>query len=260
MPHLDRDGVSIYYEVKGSGPAVLLSHGFGATSKMWSDQLEALSGSHKIIAWDMRGHGESDSPDDPSLYSEAHTVEDMAAILDACEVDSGVIGGLSLGGYMSLAFNVQYPDRVEALMLFDTGPGYKNAEAREDWNKRADEWAQGFENDGLDTISRIGNNEMRVSQHRSAQGLAHAARGMLTQVDSRIIESLPGISVPTLVLVGADDRLFIGATDYMAKKIPGSEKVVIDGAGHSANLDQPASFNDAVAAFLKTLPPSSWRA
>ncbi|MCL6644115.1 MAG: alpha/beta fold hydrolase, partial [Dehalococcoidia bacterium] len=92
------------------------------------------------------------------------------------------------------------------------------------------------------------------AQHRSAKGLALAARGMLAQFDSRVIESLETIRVPTLVLVGEKDEPFLGATDYMAAKIPGAQKVVIPGAGHAANIENPAAFNAAVEAFLTALP------
>ena len=251
MPTINRDGVNIYYEDHGTGPAVLLSHGYSATTRMWAGQVEALKNRYRVITWDMRGHGQSDSPDDPKAYSEAATVDDIAGILNHLGVDKAVIGGLSLGGYMSLAFNLAHPSMVRALMLFDTGPGYKNPVGREGWNVTAMKRAETFEAKGLDALG--GSAEVRVSQHRSAQGLAHAARGMLAQFDSRIIESLEHIAVPTLVLVGEKDQPFLGATDYMANKIPGCTKVMIPEAGHAANLDQPAAFNAAVEAFLASL-------
>jgi pimeloyl-ACP methyl ester carboxylesterase len=251
MAHLNRAGVNIYYEVHGKGPAVLLSHGYSATSAMWTPQIDALAAAHTLILWDMRGHGASDSPDDPSLYSEAHTVADMAALLDHVDADSAVIGGLSLGGYMSLAFYVAHAKRVDALMLFDTGPGYRSDTGRAGWNKIADQRAAELEKKGLAALSASG--EVAVSRHRSAQGLAHAARGMLAQVDGRVMETLPHIDVPTLVLVGALDQPFLGATDYMAGKIPGAQKVVLDGAGHASNIDKPRAFNAAVTAFLSQL-------
>src|SRR5678816_4413685 len=99
------DGVNLYYEVHGEGPVVLLTHGYSATSQMWTGQVAPLSKDHKLVTWDMRGHGQSDSPDDPALYSEPATVADMAALLDAVGADKAIVGGLSLGGYMSLAFN-----------------------------------------------------------------------------------------------------------------------------------------------------------
>ena len=199
MAYLERDRVKISYSDEGSGPAILLSHGYSATATMWRGQVAALKDRFRIITWDMRGHGQTDSPDDPTLYSEQATVEDMAAILRACGLTKAVIAGLSLGGYMSLAFNVAHPEMVRALMLFDTGPGYRNPTARDGWNATSEARAKAFETRGLDALG--GSAEVRVSTHRSAKGLALAARGMLAQSDSRIIESLEHVAVPTLVLV-----------------------------------------------------------
>src|SRR6185436_15170848 len=95
-----------------------------------------------------------------------------------------------------------------------------------------------------------------LGRHRSAQGLAHAARGMLTQPDARLMDLLPGIRVPTLVVVGDRDTPFIAACEYMAKKIPGARLEVIADAGHSSNLDQPAAFNRVLLDFLDNLPPA----
>jgi pimeloyl-ACP methyl ester carboxylesterase len=248
MPYVIRDGVKVYYESHGSGPAVLLSHGYSATSQMWAGQVESLKDRYQVIAWDMRGHGQTDSPADQTQYSEATSVEDMAAILRELGISRAVIGGLSLGGYMSLAFNLKYPEMTRALLLFDTGPGYNNPKAREGWNETAYKRAEIFESKGLDALGASA--EVQVSTHRSAEGLAKAARGMLAQFDNRVMQSLEHISVPVLVLVGADDQPFLGATDYMANKIPGAKKVVIAGAGHAANLHQPAAFNAAVEEFL----------
>jgi pimeloyl-ACP methyl ester carboxylesterase len=251
MAYLDRDGVRIYYEVHGTGPAILLSHGYSATSAMWAGQVGPLRETHSLILWDMRGHGNSDSPANPAEYSEALTTADMAALLDAIGAPTAVIGGLSLGGYMSLSFNVAYPQRVDALMLFDTGPGYRSDNGRAGWNKIAAQRAKELETKGLAALGASG--EVAVSRHRSAQGLAHAARGMLAQTDGRVMASLPDIRVPTLVLVGSLDEPFLAATDYMAGKIPGATRVVIDGAGHASNIDKPREFNAAVLDFLAKL-------
>ena len=249
MPFVERDGVQVFYEAAGAGSAVLLSHGYGATSQMWKGQVDALKDEYRVITWDMRGHGQTDSPDDPAVYSEAATVDDMAAILREEGVTQAVIGGLSLGGYMSLAFYLKHPEMVRALMLFDTGPGYRNPQARQAWNETAETRAKAFEERGLAAAG--GGAEVRVSQHRSAAGLAKAARGMLAQFDARVIESLADIKVPTLILVGAKDQPFLAATDYMTTRIPNATKVVIEDAGHAANIHQPAAFNQAVTDFLK---------
>jgi pimeloyl-ACP methyl ester carboxylesterase len=255
--NLNRDGINLHYEIHGSGPAILLSHGYSATLEMWRGQIAPLSRRHQLILWDMRGHGQTDSPDDPSLYSEDATVADMAAVLNNAKAgaERAIVGGLSLGGYMSLAFHLSYPERVRALLLFDTGPGFKNDEARAAWNKRAAETANTFETEGLDSLRSQGremSREMAMSTHRSASGLARAALGMLAQRDARVIKSLPDIKVPTLIIVGADDTPFLAPSDYMAAKIPNARKVVIPHAGHASNLDQPEIFNQAVLEFLES--------
>jgi pimeloyl-ACP methyl ester carboxylesterase len=251
MAILQRDGVSIYYEEHGDidAPVVLLTHGFSATSRMWRGQVEPLAQTHRLVIWDMRGHGRSDCPDDPALYSEAHTVADMAALLDRIGAKRAIVGGLSLGGYMSLAFHLAYPDRVRALLIIDCGPGFKNDDARAQWNTNAERRAKDFEATGLDTL-RGRSREVDASAHRSAEGLVRAARGMLTQRDARVISSLPEIKVPSIIIVGSNDKAFLNAAGYMAAKISGAEKVVIADAGHAANIDQPAAFNHALIGFL----------
>src|SRR5258707_677251 len=169
MPNLNRDGSEIYYEVHGSGTPLLLTHGYSSTSAMWQGQIEALSKGHKLVVWDMRGHGQSDYPDDPAAYSEALTVADMAALLDEVGAHSAIVGGLSLGGYMSLAFYRAHPERVRALLIIDTGPGFKKDDAREAWNKRAQDTGDRFEREGLAVLKSLSRERSSVT-HRDASG------------------------------------------------------------------------------------------
>lgn len=252
MAKLDRDGVKIHYEVHGSGPTILLSHGYSSTARMWDGQIAALKDRYQVVVWDMRGHGESDYPADQSLYSETLTVGDMKALLDQVGADKAIIAGLSLGGYMSLAFTASHPERVRALMLFDTGPGFKRDEARAKWNETAQQRAANLEAKGLAALNS--SDEVKLTRHRDASGLARAARGMLAQDNDRVIQSLDKVAVPALVLVGANDTNFLAATDYMAAKIKQAIKVVVADAGHASNLHQPVLFNRAVEAFLARLP------
>ncbi|MCP3474346.1 alpha/beta hydrolase [Bradyrhizobium sp. CCGUVB1N3] len=258
MPQIDRDGVAIHYEVHGSGPPLLLTHGYSSTSVMWHGQIDALARHASLVLWDMRGHGRSDYPDDPAAYSEALTVGDMAAILDAIGAPRAIIGGLSLGGYMSLAFYRAHPQRVRALLIIDTGPGFRKDDAREAWNARARATADKLDREGLDVLQSA-TRERATASHRNARGLALAARGMLTQRDATVIELLPDIKVPSLIVAGADDTPFLAASDYMAAKIPGAHKVVIPAAGHAVNIDQPQAFVDAVVPFLTNLPHEAGR-
>ena len=255
MPKLNRNGVDLYYEAHGDGPALLLTHGYSSSSHMWEGQVAPFSKQYRLITWDMRGHGQTESPSDPDRYSTEATVADMRALLASLGVSRAVIGGLSLGGYMSLAFYLAHPEMVEALIVCDSGPGYRNAEARGAWNQRANERAGSLEARGLEALGGR-SREVRdaLGQHKSAQGLAHAARGMLAQQDARVIDGLASIRVPTLVIVGDQDTPFLAPCEYMAKKIPGARLEVIAGAGHASNLDQPEAFDRALLRFLDSLP------
>jgi pimeloyl-ACP methyl ester carboxylesterase len=254
MKQLQRpDGVTLAFEVhnpQAPGVPLLLTHGFGATSGMWDPNVDALSVDRPVIVWDQRGHGSTDAPDDMNLYSEQIGIADMAAILDAAGADRAVIGGMSLGGYLSLAFHLVHPQRVAALVLVDTGPGYRNDEARDKWNAWVERRAQELEGGRTRADSSA---ELAQAVHLHPEGLPRAARGVMAQKDARVITSLDSIAVPTLVIVGADDTDFLAGADYMNRHIANSRKVVIENAGHAANMDQPETFNDALREFLEPL-------
>ena len=254
MNRLQRpDGVTLAYQVHNAdapGLPLLLTHGFGATAGMWNPNIDALSVDRPVIVWDQRGHGSSDAPDDMELYTEQISVADMAAILDAAGAERAVLGGMSLGGYLSLAFHLVHPQRVAALVLVDSGPGYRNDEARDKWNawveRRAGELERG---QGRADVSA----EVAQALHLHPEGLPRAARGVMAQKDARVITSIDSITVPTLVVVGAQDTDFLAPADYMHRKISNSRKLVIDNAGHAANMDQPETFNAAVRELLEQL-------
>lgn len=245
------NGVEIAYTDGGAGPAVLLTHGYAASGDMWRPQRPALEPRYRLVTWDIRGHGTTESPADPGLYSHAHAVGDMRALLDHLGIERAVIGGLSLGGYLSLQFRLEYPEMVRALVLCCTGPGYRSEEPRAGWNRMAERAAERLEEGGLDALR--GGPEVQQAEHRSAEGLALAARGILAQNDAAVIDSLPKVDVPTLVIAGSDDERYLGPSEYMAKKIPGARYAVIEGAGHAANMDRPDAFDEVLLDFLDGL-------
>jgi pimeloyl-ACP methyl ester carboxylesterase len=254
MAAVDREGVAIHYEVHGDGDRtpLLLSHGFGSSSAMWGPNLEALSRGRRVATWDLRGHGSSDAPDDPAAYSHDAAVADMAAVLDAAGMSRAVLVGMSLGGYLSQRFRLAHPDRVAGLVLVDTGPGYRRDDQRAGWNDYCERVAADLEARGLE--AQRDSSEVALARHRhGAHGLAHAARGIMAQDDAAVIEALEAIDVPALVVVGSEDEQFLRAAQYMAKRIPGARHVVVDGAGHAANVDNPAGFDRAVTEFLEGL-------
>lgn len=237
MSTLDRDGLRIHYEVVGRGPALLLTHGFTGSSADFEKCRDALARENTVITWDLRGHGKSDSPADPSAYSVPLSVADMAALLDAAGAQLAVLAGHSLGGFLSLEFQLAHTARVAGLILIDTGPGFRKDEPRAGWNKRAEGFARDFEARGGER----------------ALGLARAARGILAQHDARVLESLPAIGMPTLVVVGENDTPFLAGSRYMAEKIPGAKLEVIANAAHSPAAEQPEVFSRVTSEFLRAI-------
>jgi pimeloyl-ACP methyl ester carboxylesterase len=238
-------------ETTSSAWPLLLSHGYGATSDMFAPNVPALAAHRKVVTWDLRGHGTSQSPADPECYSADNAIADMAALLDELGLERAVLGGHSLGGFLSLDFTLAFPHRVAALVLIDTGPGYRNDEARDAWNRRALATADRLAERGADALGT--STELHAGAHRDVSGLILAARHTLTQRDAHVLAGLPSIGVPTLVVVGADDTHFLAAADYMTAKIPAARKVVIPDAGHAPNIDQPEKFNAELLAFLSEI-------
>ena len=252
MAKLDRGDVTLNYEVEGTGPTLLLSNGFSGTTKTFAGQAEALAKSYQVVRWDMRGHGQSDAPDDLSIYSRDGTIDDMVALLSAVGAKSAHIGGHSLGGYLSIELYRRRPDLFLSLLLFNTGPGFKKVEAREGWNAQCLKDALKFEKRHAEQLA-LPETERKIGSHQSLLGVARAARGILPQHDDLVIKSLPDIDVPTLIVVGDKDHAFKNAAEYMDIKIPNSDLVIIEDAGHNASLDQPEAVTQAISGFLSKL-------
>jgi pimeloyl-ACP methyl ester carboxylesterase len=252
MPTVELNGISINYEEHGAhyGTPILLTHAYAASLQMWQPQFEGLK-DYRIIAWDMRGHGGTDSPSAQEDYTEKLTVEDMASLLKHLGIPKAVIGGLSLGGYISLEFQLAHPEMTAALILCNTGPGYRKDDARDGWNDFSTGYAKRFDEKGLDGLGRGIEIDATRQYQRSAQGLAFAGRGILTQRDAKVIDHIDQIDVPVLVVWGADDQRYKSGCEYIAAKAPKAQLVTIEGAAHAVNLYQPEKFNEAVLAFLK---------
>ena len=241
----------IHSEVTGAGPAVLLTHGFAASSHMFAKTVPAIATDHTAIVWDMPGHGRSDAPDDPSAYSVRGFLDAMLGLIDAAGADRAVFLGHSLGGYLSLALALAHPDRVAGIVLVDTGPGYRNDAARDAWNEMAADYAANLQRRGLDGVPAGA--ELSKGVHTSAVGLAITAHNVLTQHDAHVIDGLPTITAPTLVVVGELDEPFVKGSHYMASKIPDATLAVIDGAGHAPPVSHPDELNRVLRTFLEGL-------
>lgn len=260
MPAITVNGVRLYYESTGGGYPVVFLHGFAGTTNMWKPQVAPLSQRYRFIVYDARGHGQSESPPSADQYSADIIVEDLYELLRALKVERAVVGGLSMGGYESLRFYLRHPEVVTALLLMDTGPGYRNPARMAEWNKQQEERAQLLEKQGIrsfaddpGTRSLDSYTPRELMLRQNAAGLAHMARRAVSMHDSFVIERLGEVRVPTLVLVGDRDAPFLQAADYMATAIPGAHKAIIPNAGHASNIDNPEAFNREVLGFLAGL-------
>ncbi len=117
MPQIQIDDINLTYDDNGSGPAVVLLHGYPFNRSLWNEQVEVLKQSYRVITPDLRGFGETDASETASMNQMA---DDVAKLMDALQIPSAIIGGLSMGGYVVLSFQKKYPQLVKGLVLADT--------------------------------------------------------------------------------------------------------------------------------------------
>jgi pimeloyl-ACP methyl ester carboxylesterase len=258
------DGTTTFDDA-GAGPPVVLLHAFPLSRAMWRPQVEALRDAYRVIAPDLRGFGGSAGfVGTPSVEQMA---DDVAALLTDLQVRAPVVlGGLSMGGYVALAFARRHPDRLRALILADTRAEADDAEGRANREKTIafarDNPARAVIDQMLprlvspETAARRPEVLEEVRTIASAQagaGIVAALQALRDRPDAS--PSLGAITVPTLVLVGADDALTPPArAEALAAAIRGARLVTIPGAGHLSNLEQPEHFNAALRSFLQALP------
>ncbi len=258
-------GIEMNYAEAGRGTPVVLLHGFPFNRSMWSEQVEALSTKFRVITPDLRGHGETTVTDDPATMEEM--AEDVAALLDELQIERIALGGLSMGGYVALAFCRLFPRRVRALVLADTRAGADTEEAR----RNREESATRALKEGMNALAETmlpkslapatlaGNPKVvervrRMMTETKPKGAAAALRGMAARRDQTSF--LPEILAPTLIIVGSEDTLTPPKeSELMRREIRGSRLVTIEGAGHVSNLERPEEFSRALTDFLNSLEP-----
>jgi pimeloyl-ACP methyl ester carboxylesterase len=264
------DGVGLHAERHGEGPPLLLSPGYCQTHENFRPQARSFArAGYSVALWDYRGHGRSDAPLDPARYSMAQVVSDLGRVLEwAAPGRRAILGGLSFGGLASLHFALAHPGRVRALLLFASGPGFKNPDAQARWEAQvgriADRLeANGFEGyvDGRAAPTAIGlRPELPAAQAAGRAILAQDPRAValfgrrVAGPVPTVIDSLATLRVPTLVLVGERDADYLRAAEVMAARIPGAKHVTLPRAGHVANLEETEAFDRAVLDFLRGLP------
>lgn len=262
------DGTSLYFEVHGDvGPAVIFSCAFTTTHVNWRPQTEALvAAGARAVLWDFRAHGESGVPAARSGYDMAHVVDDLGRLAETVSPDAPVVlAGLSFGGLVSLHYAAAHLDRVRALVLAGSGPGFKKPEAAERWRQQSERTATYLEERGLEAFvsgkaasTCIGRRpELPAARAAAAAIVAQDAHGLaefgrhVAGLAPSVIDELPAIHRPALVVVGEEDAAYLQAAEVMASKLPDARHCVLAGAGHILNIEESAGFNALVIGFLR---------
>jgi len=259
MRTADVNGQSIaFWDSGGSGPPILLSHGFLMDHEMFASQVEALAGEFRVVTWDERGHGAT-AWRGPFTYWDS--ARDALALLDHLGIDRAVLGGMSQGGFLSLRATLLAPDRVRALVLIDTQAGLEDPAALPLYDAMHDEW--------------VANGPANVQELVAAQILGDAdpapwyakwgalPRENLHEPYRCLVERddltgrLGEIVCPAIVFHGsADLSIPMSRAEELVAGLAGAGSVVVvEGAGHAANLSHPDQVNAPLLEFLRALPP-----
>lgn len=262
MTDYSTSGGPVAYRDYGEGledPVVLL-HAFPLNGRMWGPQVEALSGSRRVIAPDYPGFGRS--PKTPAQPDVCYYAEGVRGLLDRLGLERVVLGGISMGGYVAFECLRRFPKRISALILANTRPDPDSEETRESRNEAARRVARegvevliDLQMSRLLTRNTLEKNEEVVDLVRSMilestpDGVVAALGTLRDRPDSTPL--LPEIKVPTLVIGGTEDGISSPEVmGTMADKIPDSRHIVLEGAGHLSNLEAREEFNAALKEFL----------
>jgi len=262
MPICNINGATISYSDQGQGLPLVLLHGFPLDSRMWEGQVADLSSRYRVIAPDLRGFGKS-APG--SAFTMQSLADDVRALLVELNALPCALAGLSMGGYVALNYVHRYARDLRGLILIDTRAEGDTTQGKEGRQKMIDlvrakgskAVADQMEAKMLspDTLAKRPQQARalrRMMESCSPQTIEHALAAMRDRPD--MTGELPSIAAPTLIIVGdADSITPPGVAQEMQKRIPRSQLVTIQGAGHMSPLEQPAQVNRAVRNFLQGL-------
>lgn len=258
MPSAKINGQSIYYEDSGgSGPPVVLAHGFFMDQRMFDPQVAALAPAFRVIRWDARGFGRTEADGQPFTYWDS--AADIIGLLDHLGIARAVVGGMSQGGFATLRAALKAPDRIKAMVLISTESGVPKPEEKAGYQQMFDVWSANGPDDTL--IATIAGLILGPPEHWEpwvtrwrelpASRLAPSVRCLLDRDD--VTDRLPEIGCPALVVHGtADVAVPLDRARILRERLPGCAGLVeVTGAAHASSLTHPEQVNPPLLEFLR---------
>lgn len=218
--------VDLHIESHGSGPVVLFVHGLDSSAAVWESTIDLLP-DHTCVTVDLPGHGESPTSDDPTDYERSSLLDMVDGIISSLK-GPVVLVGHSLGGYLGMAYALTRPDALAGLVLVSTGPGFRDPAARERWNDS-------------------------VRANAADYGIAEVAASIGFHEDSMVIDRMTELRLPLALLIGDQDKAYLGANDYMEKKLSHATRTTVPGARHYVMKSHPEEVARVIRAMTSTL-------
>ena len=276
MPTFSSNGVEIYYQVAGEGYPLVMAHEFAGDITSWEPQVNYFSRRYRVITYCHRGYPPSEVPNDPEAYSQDLQVEDLYRLLQYLGIEQAHIGGLSMGGTLTVGFAIAHPEMCRSLVIASAGAGSDSGDRERlvaSWQslsesmmtdgmeKFADGYARGAERLQFLRKDPVGWAKFHAGlAAHSALGSSLTFRGV--QMKRKTIYQLEGelqnIRIPALVMIGDEDGPCVDPAIFMKRNIPGAGLAVFPQAGHTINLEEPDLYNRTVSDFLTAVEAGKW--
>ena len=261
MPSFEVNQAVLYYESIGEGEPLLFIHGLGSSISDWENQIPYFGAHYRVVALDLRGHGNSDKP--PGPYSSRLFADDIAALIASLDIGPVNVVGLSLGGFIACQLAVDHSDLVRTLIVVNSVPGLPRDTVRDRYRIRSTLLVRQLIAHlfGMRALGRFLGKKLfpRPDQEelrqtfidRWAENDKHAYLSSLATVPTWNLEHrLSSISCPTCLISGEHDFFPLALKEEYAEKMPDARLVVIPNSGHFTPLDEPERFNEALMEFL----------
>jgi 2-succinyl-6-hydroxy-2,4-cyclohexadiene-1-carboxylate synthase len=272
MTRLHLNGLDYYVEMNGSGPPLVLLHGFTGNAASWARHVDTYASEFTCVTVDLPGHGETAAPADPARYAMERVVEDLALLSARLGFARAAWLGYSMGGRLALGVGVLAPDVVGARVLEGAAPGLSDAAVRAARVASDEALAVRLEREGIvpfidfwERLPLFATQERLPAERREALrrqrltnnplGLANSLRGMGQGAQPALRERLGAVRVPVLLIAGEEDTKFRALAAEMAEALPAARCALIPGAGHAAHFERPAIFDALVLGFLRAHLP-----